>query len=164
MIDELTVYMIMAGIYSVAIAYFVFRWHSNKDKYLVRVKYPTEQRLLVKPEGAKLTLAKGKGRFAPAWNVDFDLGCLYFTKGWFSKRLTMDVMPDAKKAISYHRDIKETDIPLWTRAEHNEYATLTGLKALQQLGEQKTSLVMWLIVALQIIGLILPFVMGRIRF
>lgn len=168
LLDETTIYMIMIGIYSLGIAYFIIRWYRNRSKLLVRIKYPKEKRLLVTPEGdyvtlgEKQSLGRGKG-FAPAWTVNFSMACLYFT-GWFNNRLTLDVMPDAKEAIPYFKPLTEDKIPKWTKKEHEDYATLTGLKALQQLGEQKTSMVLWIIVALQIIGLILPFVMGRIRF
>ena len=91
------------------------------------------------------------------------MACLYFS-GWFKNRLTLDVMPDAKEAIPYFKPLDPDKIPKWTKKEHEEYATLTGLKALQQLGEQKTSMVMWIIVALQIIAIIIPFLSGRIRF
>lgn len=164
-IDYLT---ILLAFYTVAGAYLIFRWSRNRDKMLVRIKYAKEKKMLVAPEGdtVKLgeqqSLGKGKGSI-PAWRVKFTMACLYFS-GWPFKRLTIDVMPDAKEAIPYFADLTPDKIPKWTRKEHEEYAQLDVLRSLRSLGEQKTSIVMWIIIVLIIIDIALPFLMGRIRF
>jgi hypothetical protein len=164
--EENLIYVGLAAFYALIIGYLVIRWSRNRDKYLIRIKYPTEQKLLIKPDGKIIVVEKAKGRRL-GWKFNFDVGCLFFTKGWFTKRLTLDVMPDAKAAIPYGRlqtpeDLK--NIAIWDRKTHEEVATLEGLRALAHLVEQKPSLLLYIVILLQIISLILPFLEGRLRF
>lgn len=162
--QEDLIYILIFAFYGTIAGIIALRWYQNKDKYLIRIKYATEKKMLVAPEGNEIILDKGKGRH-PSWRVKFDMACLYFSKQNFglSKRLTMDVMPDASEAIPYYKPLKdEKDIPKWTRKEHEEYANLDVLKALQKLGAQRTSPILWIIIVLVIVAIIVPlFLSGR---
>ena len=98
------------------------------------------------------------------WSFEIPYGGLIEKRGALSKKKVCDVFYGADEAFKYtwEQDKGAVDKPVWTRDQMVKYGKLSGAKFLQQLGDQKTSLIELLILIVVIVNIGLTLFGGRL--
>lgn len=131
-----------------------FGWWKKRGRLEVRVKTPIgEQKHYKKPEkdGKSITMQKARGK-RPGWKFTFTRESLYFIPKWFGrKRLGLDILFHAEKAIDYDFKLKLASQPKWTKTESKEFIEAEILKQRGMGLKLQLPLLFWLVL---IIGLV----------
>jgi hypothetical protein len=133
----------------------------RKQRILVRIKANSGEYTRVRPvndDGKSVTMRKGKGK--AEWRVTFDLKDIYFTRHFFKWIRTIDVTPDATKAVCWDLD-KKFDVPRYDRKTSHDLVTLGVLKLLASEFREKITLIQIALILFMVVNIGISYLIGR---
>lgn len=162
-------YLLLLGFYAAIITYAILKWYRNKGKIRVRIMSPIGERIdFYKPEsdGKTIIVEKNQGRRL-GWKFTFDRTALYFYPRSFfriiplPKGLGLDVVYDAKQAVSYDYNASSTSMYPLTKDDIKEITDAQVIKNWGKGPKEESPRLMLVVVAMLGVVVVLVLLMAQ---